>query len=205
MQFKKTLPLALMILTILMASCEPRPDVKQEGSDLHDTAVSSPGGNSLLVLNPWSSMGSLGAGVVSQLGLIMSALLSYITQIFPILQKIKDQLPPLFRLPINSYLEYYNVTSMSSVSDQTLRYLSLDTVECRYRTVCELFEYISKRVPIAENLVNKVSPVLSLNPSHPYSRALSDGLTNKNCSESYASCPKSPFFLLRESFRALNL
>jgi len=207
---ERMVPLTLVTLAFLFASCEPRPEVRQ-GSDISsmdsfsDYTVSTPDGRSLLVFDPISTMAALGSGGLSQLHQIFSAFISYITRMFPILAKLKDQMSsPGFRFPVNSLLEYYNLTSIDSVSEQSMRYLSLDSADCRYRAVCEACSYISTRVPSTESIVREASPVVSFNPSNPYSKAIYEGLTKQNCTESYVSCPKSPATLVKEYFKSLN-
>jgi len=210
---KRMAPLTLVIFGILLSSCETRPDAKQQETDRKpsfnpypDNAVSAtPGHRSSLALDPSSSWTDLASGGAAQLSQLLMALNSYIRQFFPYLLKLKDSIPPGFRIPINSVLEYYNVTSIEAVSDQSLRYLSLDTRDCQLRGLCEVCSQIASFFPFAEGLLKQVAPYISLNPGNPFSKALFEGLTKQNCTETYVACPRSPLSLFKESFKALKL
>jgi hypothetical protein len=210
----KSMSLTLVMVAFILGSSESRPDSQRPPTDTvssvatpssYDKSVASPESRSLLYLNPWAPLTALGAEGASQLGNILAALGQYVAQLFPHVAAMVQNLPPGIKIPIRGFFEYYNVTSIGGATQQSMRYLNLDTFDCQLRMVCEVSSYFAERLHLSESLIKQMTPIITLNPSNPMSRALIEGLMRQNCSEPFPQCPKSPLSVIKDSMRSLHI
>jgi len=148
--------------------------------------------------DPLSALAEITLLGALKIGFFLISGLFVLTGIFPVFfGALGISTPFLFRSITDSVSELRNLNyevvarSIRSLPEKSFEALDVKGDDCRSRAICEVGEYVAKKMPSVSGYVKILGDRFSFNDK--YLVAAVKGMSKADCAKSFVTCPTSPF------------